>query len=371
MRLQRVVALDIVRGIAAFMMVQGHFIYATVESHVPNILFPKIHPNFWLTRLYFFISENFLYALGWSMFFLVIGIGLAISIEIQKLRKTPFKDRLKHILKRTGFFILVQYIFNIVSYGFLPPASYETYILTLGNVPPSDIFFYLNPITSFSYSSLIAEIGLWSLVIFFLMELSLRVRIVIAIIFGFVGYYIIFLRGNMLVYILAGGIFGSYLIKESLKGNKDKIFKIFLLTGIVFTGIGTPLHIFADIAERLANPLPTNYADYLGSPGFILYSLGVIWILFALLYRGVDYNRHNYKAFKPFILLGNLTLTIYVAHYILLNQFLYNFGFNAYFNIISGWTWNFALIIFIYIASVYWSRYRFKYSLEWVVQKIR
>ncbi len=369
-RLQRVISLDVIRGIAAFLMVQGHFIYATVNSYGFNPLVPKIQPNFWFTKLYFFVSEYFVYSLGWSMFFLLIGIGLAISIVMQKMKKVPFKTRLIHILKRTGFFLLVQYVFNIVSYAFLTPPDPITYLLALGNVPPTDIFFYLNPITSFSFSSLIAEIGVWSLVVFFLMELPMVVRVTVAIVMGYVGYYVIFLRGNMFVFILVGGIFGSYLMNELVQGNQDKVLKIFLVTGMVFLGTGLPLHLL-NLNTVMNSIVVLNYGDLLGSPGYILYSTGVIWILFAIFYWIIDQKKNYHKGFRPFVLLGNLTLTIYVLHYILLNQMTYSLGFDQYFFLPMGWIWNFALIIFMYIGAVYWSRSKFKYSLEWIVQRIR
>ncbi|MHA1298540.1 MAG: acyltransferase family protein [Candidatus Helarchaeota archaeon] len=382
--LQRLVSLDLIRGIAAFMMIQGHFIYNTVESHVPapSFLITRIYANFWFTRLYFFISENFLYSLGWSMFFLIIGIGLAISINSQKRRKVTFKHRFIHILKRTGFFILVQYVFNIVSYGLLPPPPLDILILSGGNYPPSDILFYLNPITSFAYSNLILEIGIWSLVIFFLMELDFLqkygenipnlIRIGIVIFFGWFGFYVILMRGNMFVYILSGGIFGSILMKQLMQKQIKKIFKTFLYSGIIILGLGLPLHLFT-LHEYYNSLIPVNYGDLLGSPGYIMYSVGVILILFAIFYWTIDIKRRGQciKPFRPFVLLGNLTLTIYVAHYIALNQMLYTMGFNSYFYLPTGWIWNFALVIFVYIYAVYWKRYNFKYSLEWMVQKIR
>lgn len=379
-RSQRIISLDIIRGIAAFMMIQGHFIYNTVDSHVPNILFPKIHPNFWFTRFYFFLSEHFLYSLGWSMFFLIIGIGLAISINSQKMKKVPFKKRFIHILKRTGFFILVQYVFNIVGYGLIPAPDLLLYVFTLGTYPPTDIFFYLNPITSFSYSNLILEIGIWSLVVFFLMELDFLqkykeylpnlIRIIIALFFGWFGFFVVFMRGNMFVYVLSGSIFGSILMKEMRQRNIKRIFNIALYSGIFLLVIGLPIHLY--ILDQYVNSLiPLNYGDLLGNPGYIMYSLGVIWILFAIFYWTIDVQRKNSKAFRPFIILGNITLTIYVVHYIVLNQMIYTLGFNSYFYLPMGWIWNFAMIIFVYIYAVYWRRYNFKYSLEWMVQKIR
>jgi len=381
-RLRRIVSLDLIRGIAAFMMIQGHFIYNTVESHVPapSFLLTRIYPNFWFTRFYFFISEHFLYSLGWSMFFLIIGIGLAISINGQKMKKVPFKHRLKHVLKRTAFFILVQYVFNILSYGLLPPPDILLYIFTAGSYPPTDIFFYLNPITSFSYSNLILEIGIWSLVVFFLMELDFLqkyreyipnlIRIGIAIFFGWFGFYVVFMRGNMFIYVLSGGIFGSILMKELLQKNFKKIFNIFLYSGIVILGLGLPLHLYT-LNHYINSIVPLNYGDLLGSPGYLMYSIGVILILFAVFYWIIDINRKNLKAFRPFILLGNLTLTIYVVHYIVLNQMIYTLGLNSYFYLPTGWIWNFAMIIFVYISAVYWKRYNFKYSLEWMVQNIK
>lgn len=370
-RLPRLISLDLIRGIAAYMMVQGHFIYSTVNSHLPNIFITDIYPNFWFTRLYFFMSENFIYSLGWSMFFLIIGIGLAISIESQKLKKASFKFRFLHVLKRTGIFLLVQYVFNIASFGFLPPPDVTLDIFTAGTLPPSGILFYLNPISSFSYQHLIAEIGLWSLVVFFLMELPIRVRVAIVVIIGYIGYYVVPLKGNMLVYILIGGIFGSFLVSELLKGKSNRVFKTFLIFGCILFGIGLPVHLLNLNAIITSSPIYTNYGDILASPGFILYSMGLIWIFFAIFYWIIDIRKNYHKAFRPLVLLGNLTLTIYVLHFILLNQMLYSLKFNSYFYLPTGWVWNFALLIFIYIGAVYWSRYNFKFSLEWVIQKIR
>ena len=103
-RLSRLYSLDLLRGIAAFLMIQGHFVYNTVQ----------IRPLYYITQLYFFMSENFVYSLGWSLFFVIIGVGLAISSERQKMKKVPFKERLIHVLKRTAIFLIIQYVYNLL-----------------------------------------------------------------------------------------------------------------------------------------------------------------------------------------------------------------------------------------------------------------
>lgn len=320
------------------------------------------------------------------MFFLIIGIGLAISIERQKIKKITFQERLSHVLKRTLIFIIIQYVYNLFSFGFL---STEYYYIYFGFLPDSGFIYLLNPFISFSLSNLIAQIGLWSLVVFFLMELPIIFRAALAVFIAYIGYFVFFVQGNMLLYMLIGGIFGSIIINELIKGKTDRIFKYFLIIGIIFFLIGLPLHLitvtnreFIGNISLLLNTLSSrqfggnrivlnlsNYADYLASPGFIFYSLGIIWIMFSIFYWVLDVKKHNYKIFRPLILWGNLTLTLYVTHFILLNQFIYNLKYRYFFSFFSFMVWNLLFCIFIYIGAVFWSRYNFKYSLEWIIQK--
>ena len=351
-RLSRVRSIDLIRGIAAFLMVQGHCIYQTVDSLVPNMMIFRQYPNFWILDFYYWISENFIYSAGWSMFFVIIGLGLSISISSQKLMKQTFKQRFIHVLKRTGILLVIQYVYNLVGFGFLPGRNFID---------------LLNPITNFQASFFIAEIAIWSFLTFFIMHIHLYYRIAIAVFIAYFGYFVVPILGNMLFYILAGGIFGSYLVNEMIKGEKYKIFKVFLIMGIILVAIGIPLHMLT-VHERTIVPWFTDYAEILATPGFILYSIGLIWIIFAIFYYIMDIKKHDYKIFRPFILIGNITLTLYVTHFILLNQMTQSLGLFHYFRLISGWIWNFSLIIFIYIGSVYWARYRFKYSLEWIIR---
>jgi len=362
-RLPRLLSLDLIRGLAAFFMVHGHFMYQTMSLN------PKLN----ITNFIFFFAENFFYTPGWTMFFLIIGIGLAISIERQKLKNIGFGKRLIHFLKRTGIFVIIQYFYNLVNFGLFNPFFFST---------------YLNPVTSIANSNLIAQIGLWSLVVFFLTEIPIIARIPFAVIFAYFGYYVFHVQGNMLFYILAGSIFGSALIKELLKNKHLRFLKITSLIAIIFFLIGVPMQIetvnnriFVD--QSLFNyivynqpwkyyelvPKFTNYADYLASPGFIFYSIGIILGLFAILFWYMDINNHNPKIFRPLILWGNLTLTLYVTHFIFLYRMLFNLGFIYYFTFLPFMIWTLVMSIFIYIGAVFWSRYKFKYSLEWILRK--
>jgi len=362
-KLPRLLSLDLIRGFAAFFMVHGHFIYQTMS----------INPDLKITNLFFFFAENFIYTPGWTMFFLIIGIGLAISIERQKLKNIGFAERLIHILKRTLIFIIIQYFYNIVNFGLI-----NTFFLPT----------FLNPITSFANSNLIAQIGLWSLVVFFLMEIPILARIPFAILFAYLGYFVFFVQGNMVFYILTGGIFGSILIKEIKKGKYKRFLKYLTIFAIIFFIIGLPMQIVTvnnrifidntvfvlivqDSPWKYYEIVPkyTNYADYLASPGFIFYSLGIVLGLFAVLFWFMDIKKHNPKIFRPFILWGNLTLTLYVTHFILLYQMIYNLKLIYYFSFFTFMIWTLTMCIFIYIMAVIWSRSNFKYSLEWILRK--
>ncbi|MFX0139230.1 MAG: heparan-alpha-glucosaminide N-acetyltransferase domain-containing protein, partial [Candidatus Hodarchaeota archaeon] len=188
-RLTRLFSLDIIRGIAAFFMVNGHFIYDTMSKD----------PRLWATKSFFFMAENFIYTVGWTMFFLIIGMGLAISSHRYKSKGLPFEERLIHILKRTGILVLIQYVYNLVSFGFLSSDYYRIYF---GPYSSTDFTYFFNPISSFSHSNLIAQIGLWSFVVFFLMELPIVVRVVIAAVLAYLGFYVFAVKGNMILYIL-------------------------------------------------------------------------------------------------------------------------------------------------------------------------
>ena len=357
------------------MMVQGHFIYNTLSRDI----------RLWFTDIYYFYAENYTYTPGWSMFFIIIGIGLAFSIERQKLKNVPFSERFMHVFKRMVILAIIQYVFNLINYGFMPD---EFYLLHFVFVPFGNYTTFINPISSLMLSNFIAQIGFWSLIVFFLMHLPSYVRIAIAVITAYLGYYVFFVQGNMIFYILSGGILGSYIINEITKGKKERIFKVFLIIGIIFFILGLPIHmdtvntrtLFGLIMFFIITSTNTNigfdylleasnYADYLASPGFILYSIGLILILFAIFYWILDVKKKDYMIVKPLILWGNLTLTLYVTHFILLNQMVYNLKFYYYFSFFTFMIWTLTLCIFIYIGAVIWSRYNFKFSLEWIIQK--
>ncbi len=374
-RLTRLFSLDVIRGIAAFFMVNGHFIYDTMSKD------PKLQ----FTKSFFFMAENFIYTVGWTMFFLIIGIGLAISTQRYKLKKVSFEVRLYHVLKRTIILVIIQYVYNLVNFGFLSSDYYKLYFGPYSN---TDFTYFFNPISSFSHSNLIAQIALWSFVVFILMELPTVARVIIAVVVAYFGYYVFAVQGNMFFYILTGEIFGTYLVNELGKGNTERVYKLILFFGIILFCIGLPLHIvtvnnriFVDNIFYISQLIQsqsgktrlysgvTNYADYLASPGFILYSLGAVFMLFASLFWILDVKKKKSKIFRPFILWGNLTLTLYVTHFILLYQFVYNLELYLYFSLVTFMTWNLLLCIFIYIGAVFWSRYKFKYSLEWIIRK--
>ena len=356
-------------------MVNGHFIYDTMSKD----------PRLWATKSFFFMAENFVYTIGWTFFFLIIGIGLAISSHRYKSKGLTFEERLIHILKRTIILVLIQYVYNLVSFGFL---SSEYYELHFGPYSTTDFTYFFNPISSFSHSNLIAQIALWSFVVFFLMELPTVARVAIAVAVAYFGYFVFAVQGNMFFYILTGEIFGSLLVSELGKGNTEKVYKFVLILGIILFFIGLPLHIdtvnnrilidtqffIIGLFQRKSGNYEiysgvSNYADYLASPGFIFYSLGAVFMLFASLFWILDIKKKKSKIFRPFILWGNLTLTLYVTHFILLHQFLYNLELYYYFSLVTFMTWNLVLCIFIYIGAVFWSRYKFKYSLEWIIRK--
>ncbi len=369
LRLSRLYSLDLIRGIAAFLMVHGHFIYSTMSQS----------PKLWFTELFFFWAENFLYPPGWTTFFLIIGIGLVFSMVRQQSKNVPFIKRFLHVLKRLIIFVIIQYLYNIVSFG----------LFSIDH-----LLYYLNPIKSFSSSNLIAQIGLWSFVVFFILELqtilkqkiATCIQVGIAIFLAYFGYFLVHVQGNMVFYILVGGIFGSLLMKELNKGNYVKIVKFVLIAGIIFSIIGLLLHLetvkgrefvdnFINITILIKNPYQpifsnyTNYADYLASPGFIFYSLGLNWILISTFFWIIDVKKRNYKIFRPLILWGNITLTLYVTHFILLNQMIFNLKLVYYFSFFTFMIWSLMMCVFIYIAAVFWSRFDFKYSLEWLIRK--
>lgn len=174
-----------------------------------------------------------------------------------------------------------------------------------------------------------------------------------------------------LSYSLAGGLMASFLkLSISSKNEIIRKAKFVYLAGIVFILIGLIIE-FTGIEIWISAPVlkPASTSFVFGSIGLL--AIGILTMIFSLDFKHEMATRRINKLILPVVLLGNISLTVFVTHNIfyIIDPAVVDVVANLL--SVSG---EFSTILFglffsliSMIVTMIWANWKFKYSFEWIM----
>ena len=376
------VSTDVLQGISLFLMVIGHTSLwwdGNLDSIYPDLpLLPLI-----LLRFAFLVPPGFLF---WYTFNTVNSL----------LRKYQLEERLNvrtRLLNRTLIFFLIAEFSEIMAGLMSSPENLLSFVFNwqlfhmfaLASLLPLLVFEVAwnlekrKKSNTARFSSflflLVMLVVLYTFLIFHNYSESIKIDLykglklesLLQRIFLDDGQSPIF---PYLSFSAAGGFLASYLNLPNQ--DKKSIFRktpLALLIGLVFLTVGI---MFTSIEQYTSTPV-----GYPSSSSFVLISIGVHILSTTGLILLIDINslfdrKSVNKFLLPLVLLSKITLTVYLTH-----TFLYiippdlplitSLIPNIYVIILFG----FLYTVFFILLAIIWSKYKFRYSLEWLIWKFQ
>lgn len=331
----RINSLDTLRGYCVILMIAWHY-YFFLKSNYPE------------TNFFIFWIMNVIGLVGNPIFIIVMGTALILSLDSRKKNGKSYRDNILHLIKRFFIFLVANQILVF---------SYFLYFgISVFQMPEL-------------YPGWIPALGINAIICFLLMNLRKLFRVFIMlgieieIMFGLIPY--IGIDFGSLFYMIFGTIIGDLII-EARKNNKMWAFqkKIFL-SGLILFILGIPSEIY--VSHEFDLTVPNN--TVLHSPFFIIYALGFFLLMFSVLFYIQDYNKKLVRLLRPLTIFSSLSLTLYYIHYIIGTNFFMPFGFGNRFSVYSYGQFLLCFYIATYLIGLLWSRSRYKYSIEWIIQK--
>ena len=365
-RLPRVRAIETIRGIATFFMVFGHYYhwFFNKESEFGRIF------DFWIA--------NFSMNHGFPFFIILIGITQVFAIQRRLEKEMKIKEMSKYILKRGLILIGFSILLNIGSYTSLIPQ---------------------NPLLIFDWNVL-SMIGVSYIAAAYIIILKLPTPV-----YAVIGFILIIIDAtffnllygfHVLAFMLLGTLLGSYWIK-AVRTNQINRYQLYLLIiGIILFCSTFPIDLwivfnFVDINNphilnflflassrfdlwlivKSLNIIIPIYQDYpwiYNQWIYYLFSTGNFAILFSILMLIQDIKKKKWRFFEPFMLIGNISLTLFVTHFLIAVHFFLPFNLYNYFHVLPYTIIGFSFFTLIYIISLIWKRKNYKYSLEYFLR---
>lgn len=161
--------------------------------------------------------------------------------------------------------------------------------------------------------------------------------------------------------------FISGIISAEIIESKKNIKFLFYSIGLFSTSALT--YIFYLIFPFSKNPniikfFKTAATFYPLYPVMLFALLGTVFLSIFIL------SKIKFSSGNPIVTTGRLSLTIFFLHVVIFKQGLSMIGYYKYFpTIISFFLMLFVSFIFI-LLSIIWSKYKFKFSLEWILRKL-
>lgn len=354
----RIGALDSLRGYATVAMVIGH-----IDQDFMNKQINLIN-NF----MNFFFG-SFYGTQGDELFCTLIGMGIILQLFLYKKQGLDKKFIEKVIIKRGLLLILFNFFFNFVflnikdiwSWGILVALGFLTIFGYMFSKISQKLRFIsiiiiiiVGPFIKYYFAQTYFISGFpvpfWSFA-YFLRQMFIEVT------FAMLPY---------LVFPIIGTIWGERLIEAILKDKELKFLKNLAIIGLILVICSVILSNFYEIAEYP----PVFLLDL--PPRFdVLRSLGIDMLLIAGFYYFQDFLNKNWKIFKFFTIFGQVSLTVFILHLLVIPKiisFFYDYQFSMY---------NYSVLIlmggfcaFYGILGLINSRFNRKFSLEGVMRKL-
>ncbi|MHA2304626.1 MAG: hypothetical protein ACXACU_04470 [Candidatus Hodarchaeales archaeon] len=174
-----------------------------------------------------------------------------------------------------------------------------------------------------------------------------------------------------LSYSLAGGLMASFLkLSTSPKNEIIRKSKFVYFAGMIFVLIGIVFEI-SKIEIWISAPVlkPASTSFIFGSIGLL--TIGILTMIFSLDFKHEMAPRRINKFVLPVVLLGNISLTVFITHniYYIIDPAIVD----ALANLLSV-SGEFSTILFglffsaiSMIITMVWANWKFKYSFEWIM----
>ncbi|MHA1381927.1 MAG: hypothetical protein ACTSRG_26450, partial [Candidatus Helarchaeota archaeon] len=106
------------------------------------------------------------------------------------------------------------------------------------------------------------------------------------------------------------------------------------------------------------------------APFFTIYSLGMFFLIFSILFWIQDYNKAKPRKLEPIRVFSSLSLTIFYFHLILGTNLFTPLGMGNLMSLYSYICFVFCFYVALYIFfGVLWGKKKYKYSFEWIIRK--
>ncbi|MFX0133312.1 MAG: heparan-alpha-glucosaminide N-acetyltransferase domain-containing protein [Candidatus Hodarchaeota archaeon] len=382
-RIPRIQSIDFLRAIAILIMISGHFGLWFLNGD-------ELSWSWWDWYGMWFGP------IGAPIFLICVGFSLVFYVENKKVKFS--EKEIRNAIFRRGFFIWgVGYIINLLT----------------------------EPISRLWIWNIIVLIGVSTIIAYFLLKLTIPQRVIITCILlilnplsqliGILTYHNIwgiwvwdpFLLHDILGHtieihdiwnpfslnmVLIGTIIGTTTRNKIKEGEMSSIPKIYIIYGVLIC-------IFAALIDpNLRLPGVMSLIQEFEHEIHIIFSTGVFLSFFGLFFWFQDIKMRNLPIMREITYLSPLSFTIYVAHLLFakyfvgpilsstigaftLNKFVsdpfiktivYFFIFKSG-NLIATYSLQiitFSFTFFMWIISIFWMRFKMKYSLEWVIRKL-
>lgn len=348
-RMPRIFSLDTLRGLKLTNMLQIHFANLWVISYLKaNLDYMSI-----------------IYIIGLPLFIIIPGVSLTLSLENRKLRGESSRDSFFHIIKRGTILIILNQLMNIGAFGL--NASWAGGIFSLLGLSVIITCFLLN------FSKLVRAI-----ITGFIIGITPLFRLLfinIGDLIGRVGFaapwsFTEFLQGVLIApgfalfpwlsFVIAGSIFGEYIITGIKENKMPEALKKLVFIGMILFPIG----ILMDI---LKIPTLTQSDLEIFNTGNIIWVIGLNCFIIAGFYWIEDIRHIKFIALDILNLVGRLTLTIFFIHAFFMVAIVKAIGGSQLIRMYSFFIIFLIFFILTYILGLIWDKKDFKYSLEWLL----
>ena len=332
----RLESVDILRGLAIAMMVFTHFFDFTINSHL-------------ISSKLIFAANTLASYLSVPLFYFIVGYTLVISLNEKRRKGYSDRDLTKYILVRSSLIYLVGFILNIYNEGLDRVWHWET----------------------------LQIIAIGYLVTFYFLRRSGRVReglivVIIVVAFMLAPFYDTwrYFGDWSIIGFLTGFIFAgefpllpwiAYFLLGSIVAEKRDTIKISIMTFIPFIFLSLFSIIISGHIPIDKYPASLTY-NILFISGTLITYFAVFWIH--------EVRKLGKVIFYPLRIFGMYPLTIFVFHYILLQDLIKLFPIYLSLDFIE-FSGLFAGVFIIFTGlGFFWEKWKFIYSLDWVLKFI-
>jgi len=300
------------------------------------------------------------------IFFIIAGISLMLSIENKSQIGMSDIDIKKYVLKRSFFILFLGYIaLNLIIKG---PVNY----------------FYAS-------WGMLHLIGAGTFLTYFLLKVSKKFRITIALIIVAISpfinilldyetiHYLYPVQGgpvyNMIYsgefpmipwisFVIIGSVIGESLI-NAFKDNKLISFlKNISILGILLMFIGAILPFFN-------LPPFTSFEKYPCTIPYFVFFTGAVIVSISIAYYFLDYKKKDFLFLQPVNIYGKFSLTIFIGHYFVGYRITKLLEIYGNFSYASAGIITISFYLVCYVMLIIWANYyNNKLSAEWIMRKI-